>query len=84
MPKLSLPSQFVALDAGDGPSKTIRDIALAANVAYLTPYYLVVKKENVSEKKDVVVVTDNGTFHQGKPARDFLGLKSKGKTSIDP
>eukprot|EP00566_Odontella_aurita_P012189 CAMPEP_0113596894 /NCGR_PEP_ID=MMETSP0015_2-20120614/40636_1 /TAXON_ID=2838 /ORGANISM="Odontella" /LENGTH=491 /DNA_ID=CAMNT_0000504553 /DNA_START=47 /DNA_END=1524 /DNA_ORIENTATION=+ /assembly_acc=CAM_ASM_000160 len=77
-----LPSNFTILDAAN-EGNTIREIAVAANVAYLTPYYLVQRKENISKPKDVVVVTST-EFHQGADARSFLGLPTNTKTTLHP
>ena len=58
-----LPSNYTRLAVANGG--TIREVAIANNLAYLVPYYLVIKKENVSDKKDVVAIARDGTFYQG-------------------
>ncbi|CAB9530969.1 expressed unknown protein (Partial), partial [Seminavis robusta] len=79
---MALPNNFTVLDSGGGGS-TIRELALAANVAYLTPYYLVLRKENVSASKDVIAVSDT-IFKRGADARALLGLPANGKATITP
>lgn len=74
-----LPNNFKRIEVSS--PGTIRDIAIANNVAYLVPYYLVTKKENVSAQKDVIVLAANGDFYQGEAARTFAGI-ALGKTTV--
>jgi O-acetyl-ADP-ribose deacetylase (regulator of RNase III) len=64
--------------------KTIREIATAANVPYLTPFYKVVKKEDISATKDIICLEGFGGYHRGSAARTFLGLAAGKKVSIAP
>lgn len=88
MPPVPLPINYTLLDSGPAGGSTIRDIATRANVAYLTPYYPVLKKENVSAAKHVVALADHGrSFYEGDAARTFLGLPAAGtgkKCTVSP
>lgn len=77
-----LPSNITIVEA-EADGKTIRDLAVSVNVAYLTPYYQVKRKENISVVKDVIAVTDTA-FYQGADARNFLGISTTTKVVLKP
>eukprot|EP00567_Pseudictyota_dubia_P011333 CAMPEP_0197440604 /NCGR_PEP_ID=MMETSP1175-20131217/7058_1 /TAXON_ID=1003142 /ORGANISM="Triceratium dubium, Strain CCMP147" /LENGTH=540 /DNA_ID=CAMNT_0042970739 /DNA_START=120 /DNA_END=1742 /DNA_ORIENTATION=- len=77
-----LPLNITIVEAKTGGS-TIRELAIEVNVAYLTPYYQVKRKENISVGKDVIAVTDSA-FYQGAEARDFLGISKTAKVVLKP
>lgn len=73
----SLPSNLKRIDTtSSNGGKTIRDLATYANTPYLTPFYKVIKKEDVSATKDVIVINSNPgqqqkSFYRGQDARTF-------------
>ncbi|CAB9525008.1 polymerase 1 [Seminavis robusta] len=82
-PVSQLPSNLRRLETTTA-GKTIRELATDANVPYLTPFYKVIKKEDVSATKDIICLETGGAFHRGQAARTFLGMASGKKVSIAP